>query len=138
MAVDARDQQESNRLELQVKRLRQMSDERREKQRSEISGWIAKLTTGGKTVAGPIRDMGAGGIFIECGEFSGEAGECWVKMSRGNNMTVEVIGKIVRVEKSGVGIEFLNISADDYGCLEQLVRNEVSQAVEEDAKTLAS
>ncbi len=115
-----------------------MSDERRKKKRKAISGWIAKLSTGGKAIAGPIRDMSAGGIFFECGEFSASAGECWVKLSRGNNMIVEVIGKIVRVEKSGVGIEFLNISADDYRCLERLVHNEVSEAIKEDAETLAS
>lgn len=115
-----------------------MPEERREKQRKAISGWIAKLTTGGKAIAGPIRDMSAGGIFFECGEFSASAGECWVKLSRGNNMIIEVIGKIVRVEKSGIGIEFLNISADDYRCLEQLVHNEASVAIEENAETLAS
>jgi hypothetical protein len=110
-----------------------MNGERRHFDRTEITGWVGKLTAAGRTIAGPIVNIGAGGVAIDCPSFEASSGPCWLKMSRGANLVIEVVGRIAWVDRRYVGVDFVDISPDDFQSIQSLVRQELAPAAVESA-----
>lgn len=82
----------------------------------------ADVASGGRIVAGEVRDIGFAGLWLPTAEPFPERTECTVTVHLAETVKIRATGLVVRSEADGFAVQFLELlDLDSYGHLRNLI-----------------
>ena len=105
----------------------------------KILGWVE---IGDRTISGPAKDVSMKGVYLETDQecLVGSKGQVRLSfMENQADLPIEVEGRVVRSDSSGIGVEFVEMGVESYHHLRNLVlyhsRGESTEQIEEELES---